>query len=402
MALHEGSARPTRAGEDSLRWHGTALFNLGFRPFYLLAALLAAAAVPLWVAEYFGLMPRTGYLSGLAWHAHEMVFGFAVAVIAGFLFTAARNWTGLPTPTHGPLAALAGLWLAGRVLLVTGPGWLAAIVDVSFLPAIALGMWLPLQRSRNRNRFFVALLLVLAVANLGFHLAQTDRIPIGPIVPVRFALYLVVIIITIMAGRVIPSFTQNAIPNARIRRNRTLDLAAIAGAALALGSALLTLPAWIVAPLCLVASGLQAGRLWMWDPWCTRHRPILWILHVSYAWIAVALLVMGLTVITAAVPAMLADHALSVGAVGGMIIGMITRTARGHVGMPLQASRSDLTAYVLVHLAAAIRVLLPLAWPAGYGLAVSASSALWSAAFVLYLLVYAPILARPREDAKPG
>jgi uncharacterized protein involved in response to NO len=393
---------PTPSTRAVLRWHGTALFNLGFRPFFLLAALFAALGVPLWTAEYFGLLPAGGYATGVVWHAHEMVFGFALAVITGFLFTAARNWTGLPTPTHGPLAALAALWLAGRVLMVSGPGWLAAPVDVAFLPAVALALWLPLQRSRNRNRFFVALLLVLAAANLAFHLAQGGGIAITPLGPVRFALYLVVIIVTIMAGRVIPSFTQNAIPAARTRHHRMLDLASIWATALALGSGLMGAPAAIMAPLCVAAAGLQAARLWMWDPWCTRSRPILWILHLSYAWIPMGLLLMGLAALTAAVPAVLADHALSVGAVGGMIVGMITRTARGHTGRPLQVSRPEVAAYALVHLAAGIRVLLPVAWPAGYGLAVAASGTLWSAAFLLYLIVYVPVLARPRLDGKPG
>ncbi len=393
---------PTSPVPSGLRWHGTALFNLGFRPFYLLAALLAALGVPLWAAEYFGLVPQVGYVSGMLWHAHELVFGFAIAVITGFLFTAARNWTGLPTPTHSPLAALAALWLAGRVLLITGPGWLAAAVDVACLPAVALALWLPLQRSRNRNRFFVGLLLVLAAANLGFHLAHAGALPIGPQVPIRFALYLVVIIVTIMAGRVIPSFTQNAIPTARVRHNRPLDLAAIWATALALGAALTAVPAGVATPLCFAAAGLQAARLRRWDPWCTRYRPILWILHLSYAWIPAALLLMGLAAVTSSVPPMLADHALSVGAVGGMIIGMITRTARGHSGLPLQVGSAEVAAYVLVHLAAAFRVLLPLAWPGGYGVAVMAASALWSAAFILYVVVYAPILARPRVDGKPG
>jgi uncharacterized protein involved in response to NO len=384
-----------------LRWHGTALFNLGFRPFYLLAALLAALGVPLWAAEYFGLLPQTGYLSGVVWHAHEMVFGFAVAVITGFLFTAARSWTGLPTPVHGPLAALVALWLTARVLLISGPSWLAVALDLTFLPSVAWALWLPLQRSRNRNRFFVALLLVLAVANFGFHLGQSGVLPVHPLVPARFALYLVVVVVIIMAGRVIPSFTQNAIPLARIRHSRGLDLASIWMTALAFAGELLSGPAVIVAPMCFVAAGLQAARLWLWDPWCTRYRPILWILHLSYAWITVGLLLMGWSAL-GAVSAMLADHALSVGGVGGMIIGMITRTARGHSGLPLQVGRVEVVAYAFVHGAAAFRVLLPIAWPAGYVLAVSASSALWSAAYLLYLWVYAPILFRPRADGKTG
>jgi uncharacterized protein involved in response to NO len=379
-----------------------ALFNLGFRPFYLLAALLGALGVPLWLAQYFGLLAGPAHLSGVAWHAHEMVFGFQVAVITGFLFTAARNWTGLPTPAGWPLAALAGLWLLGRLLMVTGPGWLAAAVDVAFLPAVALGLWFPLQRSRNRNRFFVGLLLLLALTNLASHLAVAGVLPVAELLPVRIALYLVVVIVTIMAGRVTPSFTQNAIPSARIRRNRSLDLAAIAMAAAAFVAVIAGLPGWIAGSACLIAAALHFARLRMWDPWCTRYQPILWILHVSYAWIPAGLLLMGLAALGAPVPAILADHALSIGAVGGMIIGMITRTARGHTGRPLRVGPAEVLAYALVHLAAVARVLVPLGWPEGYRFALSASGALWSAAFLLYLLVYLPFLSAPRPDGKPG
>jgi uncharacterized protein involved in response to NO len=378
------------------------LFALGFRPFYLLAALLAATGVPLWMAQYFGILGAQGYLSGVAWHAHEMVFGFAAAVIAGFLLTAARNWTGLPTASGTALAALAALWLLGRILVVSGPGWLAAAVDVAFLPALAATLWIPLQRSRNRNRFFVGLLLVFAAANFAFHLAHAGVVEVGELSAARFALYLVVILVTIMAGRVVPSFTRNAIPTARIRRNRSLDLAAIVVAAAALASTLAMPPGWLIGALCLAASALHAIRLWMWDPLCTRAHPILWILHLSYAWIPVGLLLMGLAALTGAVPATLADHALGAGAVGGMILGMITRTARGHTGRPLRVGAAETVAYILLHVAAAVRVFVPMAWPEGYRGAIAASGALWSAAFLLYLLVYVPLLTAPRADGKPG
>ena len=171
------------------------------------------------------MLPATGYASGVVWHAHEMVFGFAVAVITGFLLTAARNWTGLPTPTHGPLAAIAALWLPARVLLITGSELAVAAADLAFLPA-----WL----GRCGCRCSAAVTAIASSSRCcwrwrsrisAFHLAQAGLIPISPLVPVRLALYLVVIIVTIMAGRVIPSFTQNAIPTARIRRSRVLDLA---------------------------------------------------------------------------------------------------------------------------------------------------------------------------------
>jgi uncharacterized protein involved in response to NO len=392
----------TASAPEPLRWHGTALFNLGFRPFYLLAALFAAAGLPLWLAQYFGVLALPAPFAPMSWHAHEMVYGFAALVIAGFLFTAARNWTGLPTPTHAPLALLAALWLLGRVLMLSGPAWAAAIADLAFLPAVALALWIPLYRSGNRNQFFVALLLVLAAANLAFHLAHAQVLQIDGLAPVRFALYLVVLIVTVMGGRVIPAFTRNAITGARSRMVRQLDLSAIALAAVAFAVLLSPLPAVLAGALCVGAAALHAARLWTWDPWCTRGSPILWILHLSYGWIPVGLLLLGLHALGVAIPATLGDHALSVGAVGGMIIGMITRTARGHTGLPLRVNRAEVAAYLLVHLAALARVLWPLAAPGTYTWALSAAGALWSAAFVLYLLVYVPLLVAPRVDGRPG
>ena len=378
------------------------VFALGFRPFYLLAALIAALDVPLWLAQYAGWTMPSGYLNGMAWHAHEMMFGFATAVLSGFLFTAARNWIGLPTSTGTALAALAALWLAGRVLLLSGPGWLAAIVDVAFLPAVATALWLPLRRSRNRNQFFVVLLLALAAANVLFHLSHTGLIALSELLPLRFALYLIVVIVAIMSGRVIPSFTQNAIRGARIRRWRVLDIAAIAALALALASVLAEMPGLVSGPVCLLAAALHAARLAMWDPWSTRKQPILWILHLSYAWIPVALLLLGVAALGAAVPTMLADHALGVGVVGGMILGMITRTARGHTGRSLQPGRIEVTAYALVVIAAATRVLVPLVLPSAYRSALLISGAFWSLAFLLYLLVYVPMLTKSRVDGQGG
>lgn len=381
---------------------GFALFNLGFRPFYPLAALAAVTGVGLWALQLLGAMPPAGTVSGMAWHAHEMVFGFAAAVIAGFLFTAARNWTGLPTPTGKLLAALCVLWLAGRIAIVLAPRPVAAALDLAFLPAVALALWIPLQRSRNRNRFMVGLLLLLAGANTAFHLGDAGVLAVPAVDAVRFALYVVVLLVTIMGGRVIPSFTANALPGARVRMRRRLDLSAIAMLAAALAAVLVHPSGIATGLLCVAAAALHAARLAGWDPWATRRTPILWILHLSYAWIPLALLLHGLAAFGAGVAPMLADHAIAVGAVGGVIIGMITRTARGHSGLPLQVGRLEVTAYGFVHGAAAFRVLLPLMWPEAHAFAVAASATLWAVAFLLYLLVYVPILVRVRADGRPG
>ena len=381
-----------------------ALFDLGFRPFYLLAALLGTLNVPIWVAQWHGMVPQAGNLAGMAWHAHEMVFGFAAAVITGFLFTAARNWTGLPTPTGRRLAAMAALWVAGRVAMLAGPGLLAAIVDGAFLPLVALSLWFPLKRSGNRNLFFVGLLLLFAVANGLFHLSRLGAMPLAPTVPAQAALFLVVIIVSVMSGRVTPSFTQNAIRSARIRRVKGLDAAAIGALAATLVAQLSGAPAWLLAPLALVAAALHALRLALWDPLSTLRSPILWILHVSYAWIPIGLLLLALSAMNMdfGVAPALFIHALGAGAVGGTIIGMITRTARGHSGRPLQVGRAETAAYLLVHIGAAIRVFGPLAAPAHYGILLVAAAAAWSTAFLIYLIVYWPMLAWSRHEGGAG
>ena len=378
-----------------------ALFDLGFRPFYLLAALMAALNVALWVAQWHGVVPQAGELSGMAWHAHEMVFGFAAAVITGFLFTAARNWTGLPTPTGRGLAALAAVWIAGRVALLAAPAAVAAVVDLAFLPLVALSLWFPLKRSGNRNLFFVGLLLMFAGANLLFHLSRLGVMALAPTVPAQGALFLVVVIVSIMSGRVTPSFTQNAIASARSRRIKGLDAAAIGALAATLVLQLWGTPPWLLAPLALVAAALHAVRLALWDPLSTLRSPILWILHLSYAWIPVGLLLLALSAMNLVAPALFI-HALGAGAVSGTIIGMITRTARGHSGRSLHVGRSETAAYVLVHLGAAIRVVAPLAAPAHYGVVLVAAGAAWSTAFLIYLIVYWPMLAWSRREGGPG
>lgn len=376
-----------------------ALFELGFRPFYLLAALLAVINIPLWLMQWHGVMPQVA-IGGMAWHAHEMVFGFAAAVITGFLFTAGRNWSGLPTPAGPSLAALAALWIAGRVVMLTGPGPLAAVIDCAFLPLVALGLWFPLQRSRNRNRFFVAILLLFALANVLFHLVSLGIVAFSPLVTVRGALYLVVLIVTIMSGRVTPAFTRNAIRGARSRSISALDRAAIVLLVIALVAQLAGAAGWWLAVPALLAALLHAFRLALWNPLSTARRPILWILHLSYAWIPVGLLLMALSALYENIPFSLSLHAFGAGAIGGTIIGMITRTARGHSGRPLHTGSPETLSYVLVQASALLRVVGPLAVPGWYGAWLILGGVAWSAAFVIYLVVYWPILSRPGLDVR--
>ena len=379
---------------------GFALFALGFRPFYLLAALSAATLLPMWLAHYAWGLQLTQNVNAIAWHAHEMVFGFAVAVVAGFLFTAARNWTGIATPSGVTLAGFCLLWLAGRILMLFGESVLTAAVDIAFLPTVALALGRVLYRSKNkRNYFLLVMLLALAAFNVIFHLAATNQVEIAPMQPLHWALGMVVVLVAVMGGRVIPFFTANVLPGLKQYRRAWLDYVAVASliAAIASAGAAGPLPALV----CFTAALTNVARLAGWRGDATLRRPILWILHLAYAWIPAGLLLLGLAAL-GQVPEVLAWHAFAVGAVGGAIIGMITRTARGHTGSPLIASRSDVLTYALVTGAAAIRVLVPIAVPQYYVAAVVISGALWSLAFVIYAVTYAPLLWRARLDGKPG
>jgi uncharacterized protein involved in response to NO len=365
---------------------GFALFALGFRPLYLAAGAYAALAVPVWALQYAGFLPGASML----WHAHEMLFGYAYAVIAGFLLTAVRNWTGRETPTGAGLAALAAVWAAARV---TALFWLpgAVALDVLFALGVAWGIGRPLLQSGNRrNYFFVGLVLALGCASLAFY--------VWPAQALRIGLDLVLFVMVVVAGRVVPMFTNNAVPGAGARATRWTEVGTIGSIVLLLVLDLAQIfPGFVL----LVAAALHAVRLALWKPWKTAAKPILWILHASYAWIVVHLAMRGLAAFDLA-PPQLATHALTIGAIGGLTLGMMTRTSRGHTGRALVAGWPEVLAYALVQAAAVVRVFIPLAVPGAYAATVIGSAALWSAAFALFTAAYIPILTRPRLDGKPG
>jgi uncharacterized protein involved in response to NO len=261
-----------------------ALFALGFRPFYLLAAAFAAVSVPAWVASYCGIAGP--FRVDLAWHIHEMVFGFVAAVLIGFLYTAGRAWTGLWTPRGATLAAIAGVWLAGRVAMFAAAAPVAAVCDLAFLPVAAWPMYRVLARAGNRrNMFLVVLLGLLALANAAFHASVLGWLPVAPTRPIYAAIVLIVIIETAIGGRVIPMFTANAIKGLRTVTNARTDRLALACTAAAGAAWALALPAAVTAALALAAAVVQAVRLAGWKPLRTLRNPLLWILHASYAWI---------------------------------------------------------------------------------------------------------------------
>jgi uncharacterized protein involved in response to NO len=378
-----------------------ALWSLGFRPFYLLASAFAAISVALWILQYGGFLP-IAYPRGAAWHGHEMIFGYTLAVIAGFLLTAVRNWAGRPTPTGGTLIALCALWLAGRLLVLSPYGVAAALVSAAFPIAVAIAIAVPLVQSANRrNYFFVGLLVLLGAADLVFQLALLGVLDLPARPGLQAGLDVILFVMAVMGGRVIPMFTNSGVRGANARRHAIVERVALGGILVLLIADLLPAPAPALAVVALVCAAAHAVRLALWDSGKTLRTPIVWILHAAYAWIVVHLAFRALAAV-GWVPEPLATHALTIGAIGGLTIGMMTRTARGHTARPLEADAWEIVCYVLVLFAAVVRVLGPLVAPSVYLAGVVASGVLWSAAFTLYFIRYWPVLTRPRLDGKPG
>ena len=378
-----------------------ALWDLGFRPFYLLATFFGAFGVLLWAAQFSGVLPLA-YLQGSVWHAHEMLFGYTTAVIAGFLLTAVRAWTNQPTPSGLPLMALAALWVCGRVLVLTPYVMTAAIVNAAFPIAIAVAIGIPLLRSKNvRNYFLAGLLVLIGVLSLAVHFALAERLDVPPQLGLQLGLDAVLFIMVVIGGRVIPMFTNNGVPGTNATRNALVEKLALGTVILLFVADLLQLAQTVVAAIALTGALAHGVRLWLWKPWRTRAAPLVWILHAAYAWIVVHLILRGLFSLELLAGAY-ATHALTVGAIGGLTLGMMTRTARGHTGRVLVADGYELAMFLSIQAAALIRVFGGMLLPQYYVASVQISALLWAAAMGLYAFRYWPVLTRARIDGKPG
>ena len=380
---------------------GFALWNLGFRPFYLLASVFSAFSVLLWTAQLSGYLP-SAYLQGPVWHGHEMLFGYTTAVIAGFLLTAVRAWTNQPTPAGMPLMALAALWVCGRVLVLTPFAMTAAVANAAFPVAVALAIGIPLYRARNvRNYFFAGLLVLMGGLIFAVHLALQGRYALSPRVGVQLALDVVLFIMAVMGGRVIPMFTNSGVPGADATRHALVEKMALGTVILLFAADLLQLPQTFIAMIALASALAHAVRLYLWRPWRTLAAPLVWILHAAYAWIVVHLVLRGVLALEL-LAGSYATHALTVGAIGGLTLGMMTRTARGHTGRPLAADGCELAVFLLIQVAAVLRVFGGIASSGLDMPSVQLSGLMWAVAFGLFSVRYWPVLTRPRLDGKPG
>ena len=383
-----------------------ALFALGFRPLFLLAALSAVVLMLAWLWSLMSVTPLSSYYGLTQWHAHEMVFGYGMAVIGGFLLTAARNWTGIDTLSRTPLALLSLVWLLGRVLPLVGapiPDLVVAGVDLLYLPLLALALSRPLIKAGQWNNIaFLPILWVGAIGNLLIHLQLLGYSRWGWDAGLSVGIGTIALILVMMGGRVIPFFIERGVGGDVVAR-RFVWVERLAIPVMVVGLlAAVVLPSHPLAALLLVvAGGVHLLRTAGWYQRGVWANPLLWVLFIGYGWFALSLLLMGLAQLGWFDP-VIALHAMTVGGVGVTTMGMMARVSLGHSGRVMQAHPLTTIAFVLVVLAALMRVVGPLVAPAQTLLWIDASGLIWATAFLLFLIVYLPIYLRPRIDGRPG
>ncbi len=374
---------------------GVFLFSQGFRPFFLAAGLLAVTALPLWMLQFIGALSLPGVPDPLAWHSHEMLFGYLGAALAGFLLTAVPNWTGRLPIAGGPLMALFGLWVAGRIaMLIDAEGMVGTAVALIFLPVLAAVVWREVAAAGNRRNLPVCLLVTtLAVAQILYLLGPAEA-------GLRLGFATAAMMILLIGGRIIPSFTTNWLNK---RGTAALPAPFGRGDKIVLALSLAALAVWVVwpeeLPAAVLLSGAAAANLWRLARWrgaATMAEPLLLVLHLAYVWLPLGFALLALSV---AMPALVlpqqALHALGAGGIGLMTLAVMTRASLGHSGRALTADRATTIAFGLVFLSAAARIAAD--WTADPMLLLHLAAAAWTGGFALFLLRFVPLLAKKRE-----
>ena len=385
------------------------IFAYGFRPFFLLAGLYAAGSMAAWI----WLFPRgTTPMSSLPpqlWHGHEMIFGFIAAAIAGFMLTAVPSWTGERGFAGRPLIVLTALWLAGRLAFAIGdalPLEVLMVAELSFVPGVIIVLAPSILRSSNRNWPLLLVLFAFWCGDVVFAYAALSGQGVLASTALRGSLDVVLILITIIGGRIVPAFTGNALRASggvvAMRSSRSLEVVVIAltaGYVIADIAALLSTVTGVAAAAAALAHFL---RLSGWHGLRSWREPSVWILHAGYVWLPIGLALKAIFVLAETSWAAYWQHALGAGAAGTMIMAVVTRASLGHTGRPLRVSRLIVVAYAMLIASVFLRVFGASVLQLEYASTITTAGALWVLAFLLYSGVYVPILTRPRADGKPG
>lgn len=395
------------SSEKMRAWQGPAVFSFGFRPLFFAAGLWAALAMALWICMLTGRLDLPTAFDPIAWHAHAFLWGYLGAVLGGFLLTAVPNWTGRLPIVGWPLAGLAALWLLGRVAVLFSallPPLLVALCDMAFLSVLALALGREIVAGRNWRNLMVVALLGLFIAMDGvFHWQAAHGGAPANGWAMRGGVGVAVMLIALIGGRVVPSFTRNWLAKrpgagrmpAPVGRTDRLCLAVTGGAVLA----------WIVAPwavvtaaLCLLAGAANLWRLSRWAGERTLAEPLLWVLHLGFLFVPLGFVALGAAALwPGAVPQIAGMHLWFAGAIGTMTLAMMTRATLGHTGRALTAGAGTTALYAAIALATLARIAAGTAW--GQPWMLTLAGAAWIGAFGGFAVLYGPLFLRPRGIA---
>ena len=380
------------------------VFQKGFRPFFLLGGAWAVLLVPWWAHTYKQATSGEPGLESISWHSHEMIFGYTMAIIAGFLLTAVENWTDRPTARGPFLAALVGLWTIGRLVGLGGTAAaIGGLADLVFLPALTVALAIPLFLARSRrNYLLLAILPLLWICDLHLHLWSSGLLPQSYLRTDLVAVDLIVVVLVIITGRIVPLFTRNALADDDVRSNAGLNTAAIISVIVVAMIEVIAPGGWVMAVSAGIAGLLVLGRSVHWGFQKTLGQPILWVLHVGHSWIWLGLFLKAAAAAGAGVQPSIATHALTAGAIGTLTLGMMARVTRGHTGRSLDVSPMMTVSFFAITASALLRVFGPWLRADLTRTAVVSSAGLWSLAFAIYLVGNARFLITPRPDGKPG
>ncbi|MCG9749233.1 NnrS family protein [Vibrio brasiliensis] len=380
-----------------------AVLRLGFRPFFLLGSIYAIVAIALWVWMFQSGQPAILKVPALWWHVHEMLFGFAMAIVAGFVLTAVQNWTGINGTKHHRLAIVVTLWLLPRLLFWTpAPLWLISSIEALFLALVAFEVGTRVLKAKGwRNLFFVPLFVLAIVANFASYAAIKGMPPFPASAVWQAMLWWFTLLLSVMGSRVIPFFTARRFNFEKPQPIVWLDwVANLPLAGLFILSFFPMTFAQLGQPLMVVSGAAHLLRVIRWKPWRTLSEPLVWSLHATYLCIPVSLLLRGLLDNPFASHNML--HLFAIGAIGGVILAMIARVTMGHTGRAIYQGPNMSLAFGAMVLAAIVRAIGVALFPQYLIAAVNMSAALWILAFAMYVGLFGKMLIMPRVDGHPG
>ena len=380
------------------------IFQNSFRPFFIAAGIWATLAVPFWLLNYFGIMIVIDNFNILLWHQHEILYGFVAAAIAGFILTAIPNWTGRLPIKNKPLAILVFLWILGRVGFLTTAIFgtiTTSLMDLPFLIVLVLTIIREIVSGKNwRNLPVIILISFFTLGNILVHL-QIHEIIDSAELGIRLSTFVLSILLALIGGRIVPSFTRNW-----LAQNKANKFPRPFGNfdKISLISLVVFVFAQVIIPhhqatslLALLAGLLHGIRFIRWKVWMTLTEPLIWILHVGYMWLSVALVLIGFAGLTNFVPYASSYHALTIGAFSTMILAVMTRASLGHTGRRLKATLGTTFIYVFITIASVLRVCEPFLNEYG-NLLLSFSGIFWTLSFALFVFIYLPILSQPRKS----